>query len=339
VNKENKFYLEADIKIEKETSVLKEKASKVINLPEGEDKQPDLQYFSAVFVSSGENLNHAYFMPSELVLAENTIVNKALDIEHKESEIIGHIYDRVFTTKEGAAVDLKELADLEKGSLDKKEIHIAIAGIVYKDRFPNVASEIADNGWRVSMECYFKNFDVKVGDLIISRKEAEALGLMEASENTFGKLAKVIKDGVAIASGKITRVLRGICFSGCGIVKTPANPASVVLETANVKDKEADIVLDYDKINLKPADKIHNNVTSDKIEGQVSEIIEDPESQKKNVVDDQNLLDSEHLKQDIKSMVSASLKKLIVKKKRMDKRNKLMAKLAAIIDKASKKKQ
>jgi hypothetical protein len=88
VNKENKFYLEADIKIEKETSILKEKASKVIDLPEGEDKQPDLQYFSAVFVSSGENLNHAYFMPSELVLAENTIVNKALDIEHQESQII-----------------------------------------------------------------------------------------------------------------------------------------------------------------------------------------------------------------------------------------------------------
>jgi hypothetical protein len=139
VSKENKFYLEADIKIEEETSVLKEKASKVINLPEGD---------------SGENLNHAYFMPSELLLAENTIVNKALDIEHKESEIIGHIYDRVFITKEGAIIDLKELADLEKGSLDKKEIHIAIAGIVYKDRFPNVASEIADNGWRVSMECF-----------------------------------------------------------------------------------------------------------------------------------------------------------------------------------------
>jgi len=149
VNKENKFYLEADIKVEKETSVLKEKACNVINLPEGESKQPDLQYFSAVFVSSGENLNHAYFMPSELVLAENTIVNKALDIEHKTEQIIGHVYDRVFTTKEGAAVDLKELADLEKDSLDKKEIHIAIAGIVYKDRFPNVADEIADKKWRV----------------------------------------------------------------------------------------------------------------------------------------------------------------------------------------------
>lgn len=335
MNKENKFYLEADIKIEKETSVLKEKASKVIDLPEGEDKQPDLQYFSAVFVSSGENLNHAYFMPSELVLAENTIVNKALDIEHKENQIIGHIYDRVFITKEGATIDLKELADLEKGSLDKKEIHIAIAGIVYKDRFPNVASEIADKSWKISMECYFKNFDVKVGDLVISRKEAEVLGLMEDSENTFGKLAKVIKDGVVIASGKITRVLRGICFSGCGIVKNPANPGSVVLETANVKDKEADIVLDYDKINLK---RVDNNVTSGKIEGQVSGIIEDPESQKKNVIDDQDLPDSEHLKQDIKSMVAASLKKLIVKKNRIDKRNKLMAKLAVVIDEAGKKK-
>jgi hypothetical protein len=275
------------------------------------------------------------------VLAEGTIVNKALDIEHKTEEIIGHLYDRVFTTKEGAAIELKELADLEKGSLDKKEIHIAIAGIVYKDRFPKVASEIADNRWKISMECYFRDFDVKVGDLVISRKEAQALGLMEASENTFGKLAKVIKDGIDIASGKITRVLRDICFSGCGIVKNPANPGSIVLETANVKDKEVDIILNYDKINLKPTDEVHNNLTSDRIEGQVSEIIEnknDFELEKKNVVDAQDLLDSEHLKQYIKSMVSASLKKLIVKKKKIDKRNKLIAKLAVVVDEADKKK-
>jgi hypothetical protein len=336
VSKKNKFYLEADIKIEKETSILKEKASKVIDLPEGEDKQPDLQYFSAVFVSSGENLNHAYFLPSELILAENTIVNKALDIEHQESQIIGHIYDRVFTTKEGASIDLKELADLEKANLDKKEIHIAIAGIVYKDRFPNVASEIADKKWKVSMECYFKDFDVKIGNLVISRKEAEALGLVENSNSVFGKLAKVIKDGIDIASGKVTRVLRGICFSGCGIVKHPANPVSVVLETANVKKEGVDIILDYDKIDLNSVDKTHNNVTSDKTEGQVSEIIEnkkDSELKEEGVGEVQDPLDSKHLKQDIKSMITASLEKLITKKKKMDKRKKLMDKLSVAMDK------
>ena len=333
MSKGNKFYLEADIKIEKETSILKEKASKVINLPQGEDKQPDLQYFSAIFVSSGENLNNAYFMPSELVAAEKTIKNKALDIEHKEDQIIGHIYDIVFMTAEGEVISLEELADLDQTNLDKKEIHIAIAGIIYKNRFPKVAEEVAEKKWKVSMECFYEKFDVKIGNLIISEQEAEMLGLTAGDEKILGKIVKVIKDGVEIAAGEIARVLRGICFCGCGIVKNPANIVSVVLETADAKEE---IVLDYDKINSNPAD---NNVTSDKVEGQVSEIIENKENfklEEKNVVGAQDLLDSEHLKQHIKSIVTASLKKLIVKKQRIDKRNKLMDKLAVIMDNVKK---
>ena len=76
-NKLKKIYLEADIELHKETAALRERASKIINLPDEKKKQPDLLYFSAIFVSSGENLNHAYFLPSELVAAEGTIINKA----------------------------------------------------------------------------------------------------------------------------------------------------------------------------------------------------------------------------------------------------------------------
>ena len=82
------MYLEANIELLEETTARRERASAIIDLPQGKDKQPDLQYFSAIFVSSGENLNHAYFMPSELVKAEGTIVNKALDIKfHNISEL------------------------------------------------------------------------------------------------------------------------------------------------------------------------------------------------------------------------------------------------------------
>lgn len=342
MNEQNKFYLEADIKIERETSVLKEKASKVINLPQGEDKQPDLQYFSAVFVSSGENLNHAYFMPSELVAAEGTIINKALDIEHKEEEIIGHIYDRVFMTGEGEAINLKELADLDQTNLDRKEIHIAIAGIIYKNRFPNIAEEIADRKWKVSMECYYRDFDIKVGNLILSKQEAEALGIVLANDKFLGKVAKVIKEGVEIATGEVAKVLRGICFFGCGVVKNPANPVSVVLETADAKGEKIDIVLDYDKTNSNPVDETHNNLTSDRIEGQVSEIIENKESSEldeENITGIQDSLDPEYLKWHVKSMITASLEKLIGKKKKMDKRKKLMDKLSVAMDKADKTKQ
>lgn len=254
-----KIRLEADIELHRETAKLREKASKIINLPDDKKKQPDLLYFSAIFVSSGENLNHAYFLPSELVKAEGTIVNKALDVEHKENEIIGHIYERAFMDKDGNPLDLNELAARDDGAADKVEMHIAIAGILYKTRFPNIAEEVASGQWKVSMEAYFTDYDVKVGDMIISRQEAEALGL--ASENAFGKIARVIKAGKEIASGTLARVLRGIVFSGCGVVKNPANPPSVILETAKSKKVAASddsvIVFELDE---------EDNVTSISVE-------------------------------------------------------------------------
>ncbi len=82
-------------------------------------------------------------------------------------------------------------------------------------------------------------------------------------ESNFGRTAKVIKDNITIASGKITRVLRYILFSGCGIVKNPANPPSIIMETAKNKEKDKDneiIVLDYDKLEKS------NNVTSKEVE-------------------------------------------------------------------------
>lgn len=274
-----KFFLEADIKLEKPTKERKEAASAVIKLPEESKKQPDLQYFSAVFVSSGENLNHAFFLPSELVAAEGTIVNKALDVEHKEEEIIGHIYDRAFTNKDGEAVNLTELSAMEKASLDKEEIHVQIAGIIYKNRFPNIAQEVSDNKWKVSMECYFRDFDIKIGDLIVSRKEAESLGLAAEDSSILGRVAKVIRNGHEIAKGELARVLKGICFSGCGIVKNPANPPSVILETANKKEEEKEIVLYWDEEadSEKASEEDNNNVTSDKIEDNDSEVSENKE--------------------------------------------------------------
>lgn len=266
MNTDNKIHLEADIIIEKETVELREKASKIITLPKDDEKQQDLLYFSALFVSSGENLNHAYFLGSELIMAEGTIINKAMDVEHDESSIVGHIYSREYMDSTGSALNITELATMEMASQDGQEMHIAIAGVIYKNRFPNLADEVSSKKWKVSMECYYSNYDLKIGDLILTTREAEALGLAAQDENILGRAAKVIKDGIEIAAGKVVRVLRDICFSGCGFVKTPANPPSIVLETA--KDKQLSPTDDV--ITLTYDDEIIN-VTSDTVEGLVKD--------------------------------------------------------------------
>jgi len=276
VEDKSRFFLEADIKIQEETEDLKQAAASVIDLPTEKEKQPDLLYFSAIFVSSGENLNHAFFLPEELVSAEGTIVNKALDIEHKEDDIVGHIYERAYMDKDGNPLELEELASRETAALNNQEMHVAIAGIVYKNRFPNLAKEVSENQWKVSMECYYQDFDVKVGDLILSRQEADALGLASEDDSVFGKIAKVLKNGAEIAGGKLARVLRGVAFSGCGVVKNPANPPSVILETAKEKETEAEIILDYDNLEKEDVAVIKdNNVTSEEVEADASDVEEE----------------------------------------------------------------
>ena len=269
-----KFFIEADIKLEEETEDLQKAFAAVIELPRNEDKQPDLQYFSAIFVSAGTNLNGAHFLPSELVKAEDTIVSKALDVEHKEEDIIGHIYDRAYIDDDHKRLDLRELAKKEDASLDSEnnDMHIVIAGVIYKNRFPNLAKEVSNGEWKVSMECYFANYDVKIGNMILTRREAEAMGLAH-DDRLFGKLAKIVKKGKELAEGSLERVLRGIVFSGCGVVKNPANPPSVILETASEKPNDTDskevTVLDYDLLEEA------NKLTSNKVEGGNS-VITDP---------------------------------------------------------------
>ena len=55
------LYLEADIVVSEATPLLREKASSIIALPKEDEKQIDLMYFTALFVSSGANLNDAFF--------------------------------------------------------------------------------------------------------------------------------------------------------------------------------------------------------------------------------------------------------------------------------------
>lgn len=272
MNEKNKFYLMAEIEVHEETAALKKKASSVIPLPTNREKQPDLLYMSALFVSSGTNLNLAHFLTSELLKAEGSIVSKAVDVEHKEDQIIGAIYDRRFVDREGKELSMNELASTEADALDKMDVDVLIACVIYKNRFPELAKEISDGKWCVSMEAYFTDFDLKIGELILSRKEAEALGLTSDNDNIFGRIAKVIKNGKEIAEDKIARVLRGIVFSGVGIVQHPANIASVVLETAHTVENKVDdmeeIILNYDKLDDK---KDNNNVTSLNIETSKSE--------------------------------------------------------------------
>lgn len=222
------------LQIDKVSEERQKEIAGLLDLPS--ETQPDLMYFSGILVSSGANLNHAYFTQEELIKAEKSVFNKPVDIEHEEDKIIGHIYDRAYVdrnaNKKLPLEELQKLSPEEKASLD---LDIAIAGVIYKDRFPKIAKEIEKGSWYLSMETYFSDFNIKIGDLEFSKEEADVLGLTDL----VGNKVSFIKDGKEIANDVALKVLKNISFCGCGIVKKPANPGSVFLDTAAKKETSA----------------------------------------------------------------------------------------------------
>lgn len=255
----HKFYMTAELMSVKETKNLRQEVASVIDLPEEKERQPDLAYFTSRFVSTGTNLNDAHFLGSELVAANNTVSGKAVDIEHAEDKIIGHIYKHEYTDNEGNHISKEELSGKESSTLDTENLHIEIASVIYKTRFPEIAKEIKDGEWKVSMEAYFTSFDILVGSTILTLDEARLMGFDASNEDLYGKAAKIIKSGEVVDEGKVARVLRGICFSGVGIVKNPANPPSIIFESSSIEDEEI-IVFDKDAL-----ENSNINVTSSKI--------------------------------------------------------------------------
>jgi len=208
-----------------------------LSFPDGE-KQEDLSYIYSILVSAGTNKNGAHFLPSEMMKAHTTVVNKAIDLEHEEDKVIGHIYACDFLYKDGTTFDpSKVMAEYEESANDPDslDIDIGIAGVIHKMRFPDLADEILAGDWKVSMECYFKDFDIKVGDQIITRDEAQALGYNP--DDLIGGFVKIMAGNKALGKHFVSRVLRNINFSGMGIVKNPANPHSIIMETASHREQ------------------------------------------------------------------------------------------------------
>jgi len=264
---ENKVTVYAPITVDERVAKEAQEKASVLAFPD--EKQGDLQYIRSILVSAGTNKNGAHFLPSEMMKAHQTIVNKAIDVEHAEDKIIGHIYDCAFLFKDGEQFDPQNvLAEYESATKnpDELDIDVVIAGVIHKMRFPELSDEIADAKWKVSMECFFKDFDIKVGDTIISRQEAETLGY--DPQDLIGGFVKVMAGTKVLGKHLVSRVLRNITFSGMGIVKNPANPESIILETAEHKEimEKGNVVIDLERIDNLRGHKIEISSTEEPAE-------------------------------------------------------------------------
>ena len=261
-----------DVFLEVATGAEDPKSKLLASLEIRGDKQPDLQYIKAILVSTGTNKNGAVFMPSELLKAEGSVPYKAIDLKHDQQSVIGHMQVMAMCDKDYNMISSPEMKKMIKETLKSKkkkegpsqddtdeedmwaaldELHkdsheplhhidIAVGGILYKERFPEISREVAENAYKVSMEVFYRNYDLKLGQLILSRDEADALGYLPY----IGKVVNVKSGDKDLGKFQVGRVLRSLTFGGMGLVYSQANERSVIMEAAALKEELANHVPD-----------------------------------------------------------------------------------------------
>jgi len=241
----NKVMLEAILSLENLPLKRRKEIASKLELPENDQK--DLLFLSAILVSTGVNANGAAFLGSELIKAKDSIANKPLNVEHVSEKVIGHISSCIYMTHDGVVLDENDLysklmsenaADADKliAELDNTDMDIGIICVVYKDSFPDIAEEIKKGEWKVSMECYYDDFDLKIGNTIVNKASVNK----EKEKAIDPKVKKALEEVISkekVSSFNVSRILRGIRFCGCGIVKNPAEKRAVILEAANYMKK------------------------------------------------------------------------------------------------------
>ena len=189
----------------------------------------DLYRMYAIMVSSGMNKNDDVFVKGELWGSKDTPIDKPLNIEHSPRSIIGHIIESRMID------DSYEMMDEMDEEDDDEMYHILTGGVIYrhlnsvdKDLEKECAKLIdeIDNGeWYVSMECLFNDFDYALIHPVFGKRYIKR----DESTSFLTKYLRAYGGEGNYNGSRIGRVLRGLLFSGKGLVKNPANPNSIIL--------------------------------------------------------------------------------------------------------------
>ena len=208
-------------------------ANQNIELTLGKKTDFDLYPIYTILATTGWNNNDDVFDKQETWVARYTPEDKPFNQGHVPNKIIGHITGSI-------AVDENHVIIPDVTTIDElpNKFHILTAAVIYKhinSRDPVLQAEAAEliegikrGDWYVSMEALFSSFDYGLTTAsgeqqIVVRNEATAF---------LTKHLRIYKGDGEYNGCKVGRVLRNITFSGKGLVKTPANPESVIFNDA-----------------------------------------------------------------------------------------------------------
>jgi len=193
----------------------------------------DLYPVNTILVTTGWNNNDDIFDRTQTWAARYSPEDKPFNLGHNPNKIIGHITgSRAIDTDYSLIPDdtvVEELPD---------KFHILTSAVIYRHisgRDKELTAEMAEliegiqsGEWFVSMEVLFGDFDYGLIDVnghqqVIARREETAF---------LTKHLRRYKGSGKYQNYRIGRVLKGMTFSGKGLVEEPANPESVILNDA-----------------------------------------------------------------------------------------------------------
>lgn len=219
-----------------QTPITQEVVERHLALNETRKKEDfDLYWFNAILVSTGWNGNDDVFDPAEVWAARHTPEHKPVNYQHDFADILGHTVANYAIDDDGELIaDDIDVADLPS------KFHLVTANALYgmwpgyedkQERMDNLIAEISEGKWYVSMECFSRGFDYAM------RNEDEFRVVARNEDTAF--LTKYLRKfgGQGEYDGfQVGRVLRRFTFSGKGLVTKPANPESVILNTASLQN-------------------------------------------------------------------------------------------------------
>lgn len=205
-----------------------------------EARDHTLYYLKSVVVSTGFNLNGHFFPAEDLWAARATAAHKPFNLEHVKDDIIGH-------SLRSWAVDAA-LAPVDAAAGPPDRFHLMDESVIYLVRpgergkaLAGTLGEVEDGKYWVSMECLYLDFDYAVGFSPTGKfTDVAAPQVIKRTPETahLTKYLRTVKQadgsrgpGVLPDGRMIGQVLRQITFTGKGLVKVPANPASALYTT------------------------------------------------------------------------------------------------------------
>lgn len=192
-------------------------------------------HFRGILASDGWNLNDEVFAQLEMVKARKTCVDQPLNLNHEEFSIIGHISNYRIGVGDPYS-DLELLEETKEEELDySKPLHIITDAVLYVDYWreekqimfiEKLIDEIEEDEWCLSLELLVSNFD------FVLKKDGKEKIIALTEETVF--LAKYLRfyGGSGEFQGyKIGRLLKDFRFVGKALVRNPANPKSIILNS------------------------------------------------------------------------------------------------------------